>query len=198
MQPLKELPDEYQVSRIIDFTKKRWAIGLINILALPLLFFFGPFFLLFAVFVRHEDFWNVLAVMDSPLLITIFVFLFLNIFCIVLHELIHGLLFWWFTRSRPKFGCNFWYAYAGAPNWYLPRNQHIIVGFTPLVVLTIVGMFLLFFVPASLVLVLVFVLTLNAVGSVGDLIGIFFELLEPYSSLVQDTGLNITIYRTKQ
>jgi hypothetical protein len=43
---------------------------------------------------------------------------------VVLHEGLHGLMFWHFTGDRPTFGFKGLYAYAAAPNWYLPRNQH--------------------------------------------------------------------------
>ncbi len=46
---------------------------------------------------------------------------------LVLHELVHGLCFWSFTRDRPRFGWKLIYAYAAAPGWYLPRGRYLTV-----------------------------------------------------------------------
>jgi hypothetical protein len=190
-RPLRTLPDGYAVKRIIDFTKGSWIL-VMNLLALPSLLLFGSFFYLVAVLVRSGDsvhLFSTLADLSFCLPILFLVFL-----SIILHELIHGLGFWWFTRTRPRFGYTLWGAYAAAPDWYLSRNQHLIIGLSPFVTITSIGGLLLFVVPASWVSVVVCLLVLNAASAMGDLLVCFFEMREGRSTLIQDTGMRITFY----
>jgi hypothetical protein len=64
-------------------------------------------------------------------------FLAASVLIIPLHELVHGLLFWVFTRRRPLFGLRLpFYAFAAAPvDVYLPRNPYLVVALAPLVLL---------------------------------------------------------------
>lgn len=114
---------------------------------------------------------------------------------ILLHELVHGLFFWWFTGKRPHFGAGAGYAYAAAPpDWYLPRRQYIIVALAPLGLITVMGLALLPFLPATAVIYLFVALLFNAVGSVGDLAVVGWLLRKPAQLLVQDSGPAMTIY----
>jgi hypothetical protein len=113
----------------------------------------------------------------------------------VLHELIHGLFFWLFTRTRPAFGFKGAYAYAAAPGWYIPRSQYIIVGLAPLVLITLGGFALLVVVPAWLIPALLFVVVMNGAGAVGDIAVVGWLLVQPRATLVHDLGDAVAIYR---
>ena len=65
----------------------------------------------------------------------------------VLHEAVHGLFFWLYTRDRPRFGFKGWYLYASAPGWYLSRNRFLVVGLSPLVTMTAAALGLAMVVP---------------------------------------------------
>jgi hypothetical protein len=86
------------------------------------------------------------------------------------------------------------YAYAGAPDWYIPARQFMIVALAPLVVIGVAGMLLMLLVPESWVLFIAFAVALNTGGSIGDLL-VFSRLfkLSP-TSLANDTGDVITFY----
>ena len=58
---------------------------------------------------------------------------------IVLHEGLHGLFFWLFTREKPKFAFKGFYAYAAMPDWYLPKKEYLITALAPLVGITLLG-----------------------------------------------------------
>ena len=66
------------------------------------------------------------------------------------YEAVHGLFFWLFTRSGPVFRLRLLYASAGAPEWYLPCRQHMVVGVAPLVVITVLGIIVLAVAPFGL------------------------------------------------
>lgn len=114
---------------------------------------------------------------------------------ILIHEAIHGLLFWGFTGARPQFGISFFYAYAAAPGWYLPRPQYIVVALAPLLLITLVGILLIPLVPSAMLPSLLVVITANIAGSIGDLLVVGWLLAQPTGTLVQDTGAAVTIYR---
>ena len=118
------------------------------------------------------------------------------IFAVTLHEAAHGAFFWVFTRERPAFGLEPPFAaYAAAPDWYLPRRQHLVVGLAPFTLITLVGLALLPVVPAFVVPVLLLIMVTNAAGSIGDSVMVVWLLTQPRDILVQDTGAAINIYR---
>ncbi len=192
-RPHKVLPEGYTEGRVIDFHK----LGLVliaNVLSVPLMLLSGGLFLALAFWARPTAFSHmaVPATSDAGFWVYIIVALPLSI---LLHELVHGFFFWRFTGERPVFGGNLLAAYAGAPDWYLPRSYHAVVGLAPLVILSVVGMGLLLVVPPALILPIVLGMSANAGGAFGDVWVAFMELREPPTTLVQDTGLRIAFYR---
>jgi hypothetical protein len=114
---------------------------------------------------------------------------------LVLHELVHGAFFWLFTHQRPHFGFKGAYAYAAAPDWYIPRRQYMLVGISPLVVLSLLGVLLLPVLPAGALLPWLVALAGNAAGAVGDALIVGWLLFQPDSVLVQDHGDAVTVYK---
>jgi hypothetical protein len=111
-----------------------------------------------------------------------------------IHELVHGFFFWVFTRSRLVFAMRLFYAYASAPDWYIPTRQFMIVALGPLVIIDAVGLLLVLLVPESWVLFIAFVVALNTGGSMGDLL-VFTRLVKVSPTcLVNDTGDIVTFY----
>ena len=186
----KTLPEGYVQSGEINLKKnKRLAITL-NIVA----FFVGilSFFLLssFAALVRP-------SLMNTSGSITVGVWavmLGLVVLLMTIHELIHGFFFWVFTRSRPVFAFRLFYAYAGAPDWYIPTRQFMIVALGPLVIIGAVGILLMLLVPESWVLFIAFMVALNTGGSAGDLL-VFTRIFKVSPMcLANDTGDIFTFY----
>ncbi|BCB77912.1 hypothetical protein Pflav_043220 [Phytohabitans flavus] len=100
---------------------------------------------------------------------------------VVVHEAVHGVLLWAFTRARPVFGFRGWYAYADAPGWYLSRSTMLAVLVAPLVVLPVLGLPLVAFGPVGLSILVLLALIFNAVAAIGDvyLIGIALRVRGP-------------------
>lgn len=111
------------------------------------------------------------------------------------HELVHGIFYCRFTGKRPSFRIKGLYLYTAAPSEvYFPRNQYLVVGITPLVLLTLVGLLLMIIVPVVVVPILILFIAFNAAGAAGDLL--MFAWLWPYSpdTLMQDNGTSVVVY----
>ena len=184
------LPEGYAQSGEINLKKnKRLAITL-NIVAS-----FGAvisFYLLssFAALVRP----GIMNLSGTITVGVVAVLVGLVVLLLTIHELVHGFFFWVFTRSRPVFAIRLFYAYAGAPDWYIPTRQFAFVAVGPLVIIDAVGLLLMLLVPESWVLALVLLVAFNTAGSMGDLL-VFTRLfkLSP-TCLANDTGDVVTFY----
>ncbi len=162
----------------------------LNLAAIPLLFLFGWFFSwvisslrtlshlsigLLQILTKFSG-WGLLALILSI------------IFMLVFHELVHGVFFWLFTRERPKFALRAGYAYAAAPGWYLPSIQYIIVGISPLIVISLICILLGILVQPALVPYFILIATFNAAGALGDMLVVIWVLRQPGNILVKDEG----------
>jgi len=192
MKPVKELSSTYVYAGEIDVQNRRVILAL-NLIALALLFVFGWLFWQLAAAVRTDSFSSgSSSLLDGlePLWLLLGI---VGVF--LLHELIHGFFFWVYTGDRPRFGLHIFYAYAAAPDWYLPRNRFLIVGAAPFMLITIAGLLLLPYISPQAVNELLILLTLNAAGSVGDLLVIGWLISQPRSMMINDTGLSIAFYK---
>jgi hypothetical protein len=186
----KTLPEGYVQSGEINLKKnKRLAITL-NIAAFFV--FVISFFLLssFAALVRPA-LMNTSGSITAGLVAVVVGLMFL---LMIIHELIHGFFFWVFTRSRPVFAMRLFYAYAGAPDWYIPIRQYMIVSLGPLVIIGAVGLLLILLAPISWIMFIIFFVAMNTGGSMGDLL-VFTRLLKSSPTcLANDTGDVFTYY----
>ena len=200
MQALKTLPPHYEPHGTLDLSKNWLAVLGMNVVGVAFLCLFGWLAALFLPAVRTDVAWitlETIATLEAiGNLATIAALLALYALMIILHELAHGIFFWLFTRERPVFGLKFPHAaYAAAPDWYLPRNQHLVVGLAPFVLLTLAGAVLLPIVPAPVVPALLLIVVINGAGAAGDFMMVAWLLAQPRETLERDTGDTITIYR---
>ena len=187
---MKTLPEGYAQSGEINLKNNRRLAIKLNIVA----FFVAvlSFYLLssFAVLVRP-------GLMNTSGTITaggVAGLVGLVVMLLTIHELIHGFFFWVFTRSRPVFALRLFYAYAGAPDWYIPTRQFAFVAVGPLVIIGAVGLLLMLLVPESWVLFIVFVVASNTGGSIGDLLVLTRLFKLSPTCLANDTGDVMTFY----
>jgi hypothetical protein len=109
-----------------------------------------------------------------------------SVIILPLHELIHGLAFL-FWGGKPFFGAKLPFAlYCGARQQIFPRNQYLVVGLAPLVIITILALLLTFFSPV-LASYTLFANLSNFSGAVGDLWVASRILRHPPRILVEDT-----------
>ena len=186
----KTLPEGYAQSGEINLKKnKRLAITL-NIVASFVAVL--SFFLLssFAALVRP----GIMNLSGTITVGVVAVLVGLVVLLLTIHELVHGFFFWVFTRSRPVFAIRLFYAYAGAPDWYIPTRQFAFVAVGPLVIIGAVGLLLMLLVPESWVLFIVFVVASNTGGSIGDLLVLTRLFKLSPTCLANDTGDVVTFY----
>jgi hypothetical protein len=202
MKATKTLPKGYKPRGTLDFSHSKAALIVVNVIGLLLMGLFlwlGVWFL--DVISPGVDvivaLWSVTggATGLGGRVLVIVLALVVTLGVGVLHELVHGLFFWLFTRERPAFGAKSLYFYAGAPDWYLPRGQHLIVELIPFVLLTLVGLAVAALTPVAAAAWVVLAVVANAGGAAGDLMAAVWLLRQPWDTLVRDTGLAITIYQ---
>jgi hypothetical protein len=197
-QPAKTLPPDYAPRGSIDLSTNQKAMFALSIASIVALLVFGVLALAITAMLRPDVTAGQFSFGISDLLIGLIAMLVLTFFMIVAHEVIHGLFFWLFTRERPIFGFKGAYAYAAAPDWYMPRDQYAIVGLAPLVLITLAGFALLSVIPAWAIPSLLFVVVTNAAGAVGDIAVVGWLLLQPRTTLVNDIGDAVTLYHPAQ
>lgn len=192
----QQLPAGYTPQRVFALNSTRVQV-LMNLAGLVLLIGAGLLFVTLFRVLRPEDLGPALSVqvgeigdLARVLAVTALVL----VLMVVLHEAVHGAFFWLFTRSRPVFAFKGAYAYAAAPGWFIPRNQYLVVGLSPLVILTVVGVALAAVLPAGWLLPLLALLILNASGAVGDLWVTLSLLGYPPSAYCYDEGDRTTVY----
>ncbi len=188
---VKTLPPNYQPRYRLDL-KENFRVALsLNAAVLFMFFVWGYFFIRIAIILRlsawtgEQNFLERVGIIHVVVVFVIMVFL---------HEGIHGLFFWLFTKERPHFGFKLLYAYAAAPEWYIPRNTYIWIGLSPLVLVSIVGVVLFPWISIDWFPGLILLLTINAAGSMGDAFIILITLSHSKEVLIQDLGDSFTIY----
>ena len=196
MQATTSLPSGYVKRGTVNITKSPGLFILLNLLGAVVLLAAGALFIQLGYALRPDDMDAMLLNLSGggnfvPGLLALLAVL---VVMVVVHEAIHGFFFWLYTRARPAFGVGAGYAYAAAPGWYLPRNQYLLVGISPLLVITLVGALLLAVVPAALLLPVLALMIVNASGAVGDLAVVAWLLTLPRETLASDDGDAVTVY----
>ena len=188
----KTLPDGYRQTGEIDLSKNKRVAILLSVAGTILLVFSLILLGLFLRWARPEltddtfaftlDLWKVFGLFASILLI------------MLVHELIHGFFFWMFTRSQPVFALRPLYAYAAAPEWFIPASRYWIIGLAPLALISLVGLLVISAAPAGWIPLSVFLTALNIAGSVGDMFIVMQLLRLSTSSLVKDAGDSVGFF----
>ena len=184
------LPAGYIQSGQIDLKKDKRLTILLNFGAVIVLVLSFYLLSVFTAWVRPD----IMTFSVTITLTNMLSALVLTVLILPLHEGIHGLFFWIFSRSRPVFGLRPLYAYAGAPNWFFPKRQFAITVLGPLVVIGALGLLLLLLAPISWALMIVFLVALNTGGALGDLY-VFIRLLKcSPTTFANDTGEVVTFF----
>ena len=193
MRAIKELPNQYHVSWILDLSRsKRMIVGL-NLISLPLLLFFG--WLFYKLISRIRPGIDLFGFLSSQAIWLIIALLGTYSVIVILHEICHGVFFYFFTMAAPKFSFRWVYAYAAAPDFFIGRNTYMVVALAPLGLISMIGLTLASLLPLNLVGLIWFGLATNAAGSVSDLYiagRLFFK--HPTEALVQDEGDRFSVY----
>ena len=194
MNPTKNLPETYQLAWAVDMKKDTRLNWILQIA--------GMFWFLLVGW----GLWRVLAILRPDYLLvahlTLSIWLLVDTLLVIfvtliVHELVHGLFFWLFTHERPAFGVGPGYAFAAAPAWYFPKGRYLVVGLSPLLLLSAVGLALIPVVPAAWLLMVSLAIVFNAGGAIGDAYICVRIAGEARDILVRDSGDGFEIYRSR-
>ncbi len=188
----RNLPPQYHFVREIDLVKNQKLAVILNIAGLaalvPVIWFLS--FYLRAIHAGEiptgslsgKTFWTVLLILG---VITL---------TILLHEAIHGVFFWVFTHTRPVFAVKTFYAYAAAPGWYIPSGRYMLIGLSPLVLIDLAALVLLWICPPAWIIPICTAFAMNTSGAVGDLYILATLLRGSPQTLVLDSGDGIRYF----
>ena len=195
MKATQNLPPNYIQSGIFDLKNKKLLI-LMNAAGLVILIVSIWFYSWLAANFRGTssssisfEFTSLPSFLFSSLKLILTIVLVL-----VFHEAIHAFFFWYFSRQKPKVGFKGSYAFAAMPGWYFPRNQYLLIGIAPLLVITLIGILLLVITPESLLNMILVALILNTSGAIGDLIVVLWLLTKPRYTYALDQIDSILFY----
>ena len=198
MPATRTLPNHYHTIGSLDVSQDQRLLFILNLVGLFVMVIAGWLFFRYAAWLRPADLARALQPLQDRSLIGVVslvaAILALFIFHIVVHEAVHGLFFWVFTHSRPRFAFRWAYAYAAAPDWFIPRDLFLITTLAPFVLITLAGLLLIAFAPPAWLLPTWFVITMNAGGAVGDLAVAAWLLRQPPTCLAQDRGDAVTLF----
>ncbi|WP_165774649.1 DUF3267 domain-containing protein [Candidatus Viridilinea mediisalina] len=184
----KTLPPNYLPAGAINLaTNKALQLGL-SLGSVILFVLFGLGFMGLIARLR-PDLGSISVTFGLIEMLFVLLMLVLTTFIVVwLHEAIHGFCFWLFTRSRPHYGFKGLYAYAAAPDWYLSRLPYAITGAAPLILMTLLGLLIATVAPALAMPLLIYALSLNAAGAIGDMFVVAWIAVSPKGALFRDHG----------
>jgi hypothetical protein len=198
--PSHLLPDNYIQVGSIDLSKDRRLVVILNGVGLALFLLSAWLSLMLATSVRPADAAVIFQYKTSTLGylgILLAWILGLTGLMLVLHEGIHGIFFWIFTRSRPRFGFRGYYAFAAAPDWFIPYHQYLVVALSPLALMSLLGIGLVWVIPTGYLGPLIFLIAMNFSGSVGDMLVAAWLIFKPSTFLAQDYGDGVRFYGPK-
>ncbi len=193
------LPEGYQLHQRLDLIKDRKLLLSLSLASLVLFAVCG-LGLIWLLFVLRPDFaarglsFSLTAGSGGSLLLGLIVLLGVIFAMVVLHEAVHGLFFKLLTGGTVNFAFKGAYAYAAAPDWYLHKGPYLAVSLAPLILITVLGVFLLWFAPGSWLFPLMLLVAMNASGAVGDLYVFFLLVRMSGDVLVRDFGEQMEIY----
>ena len=195
MKATQTLPENYCFDSKFDLKNKKLLFWL-NIAGLVLTIFFLFLFGKITAWLRDDFNEDVLFSVNGP--VDIFLkltgIILIVVLVMVLHESVHGFFFWLFSKHKPTFGIKLGYAYAAMPGWYFQRNQYLIIGLAPFVILNVLGIIFLALVPVGWLWVVLGSLLMNSSGAVGDLAVVFWLIRKPSASLAMDKADSIELY----
>jgi|AutmiccommuBRH23_1029490.scaffolds.fasta_scaffold00251_53 hypothetical protein len=187
MKATQSLPTSYHPSGKFDLKNVKLLI-IMNLIGLVLMVFAIWFFSWLIVQIRidavdifHFSFSNI-----SSILISLGKLFFSIVAVLVIHEGIHAFFFWFFSGQKPVIGFKGAYAYASMPGWYFPRNQYLVIGISPLILITLFGILLIAIVPVPALSMVLVALVINTSGAIGDLVVVIWLLTKPVSTLALD------------
>lgn len=112
---------------------------------------------------------------------------------VILHEAIHGMCFWAFSREKPRFGWKSAYAFAASDAFY-PKWPYLTIVLAPVVLWGVVLAALAAVLPVRWYWTTQAIQLMNLSGAAGDMYVTWLLCRMPWSILVQDSGVDMRVY----
>ena len=179
-----DLPKGYKEIEHIDLQKDKKLAFLVNAIGVVIMvvtFFIGHFFVSFLELYKMEGVLPWIAIFVGTILY------------MVLHELVHGIFMWHYSKQKPFYGFTGMYAYAGS-KCYFNKKSYIIIALAPIVVWGIVLLILNLIFQETWFWVIYFIQICNLSGAAGDLYVSYRFSKLPEDILINDVGVSMTIY----
>lgn len=192
----EKLPENYRLVKTVDATKAPFAV-VFNLLSLVMMV--GAFAVLYFAFgtdvsLIKEQF---LTLPDFTKILALLLLVVGFIVYIVLHELVHGVVYKAFTKRKLTFGVTMTCAYCGVPDVFVYRTASLCALLAPFVIFSIVFIVPMFFLQNTVwFLLLAALFAMHFGGCVGDL---YITVLYVFKfrdgkTLMRDTGPVQTFY----
>ena len=187
------LPPSYSLYRHFDETKYKkvtWAVILLG----GLVFWVSFIFFNNLAGVLRPDYQIVERLhfqLSVERLIALFRVLLPVALVLVVHEFIHAVILWLYTKERPTFVTTFEGIGGIAvrlPSWYLSRNAFLITDLAPVCLITLAVPIFLLVVPRSAINTLVFCAALNFAGSLSDIVSSVYVYSQPATAYLTTNG----------
>jgi hypothetical protein len=110
---------------------------------------------------------------------------------LILHECIHTLLLWLYTKEHPIFIATLKGIGGIAvrmPSWYFSRNAFLIVDLAPVCLMTLAVPFLILIVPRTAINLLIFCAALNVAASLSDIVSSIYICSYPATAYLNTGG----------
>jgi hypothetical protein len=189
--PVTALPPNYHEVHYISINKPGVLIWL-NVLSLiPLviagLLFFG------ALLVYHEELGAPLVIDAIPSRIPSLLGLALVLGVLPLHEWAHGLAISHYGH-RPRYGFKWAVLFATSDGALFRRREFVWIALAPLISISVIGLVVMLFVPGAVASWIVFAMTLNAAGAIGDIWMTMVALRFDSAILIRDEEDSMRIF----
>lgn len=192
----EKLPENYRLVKTVDATKAPFAV-VFNLLSLVMMV--GAFAVLYFAFgtdvsLIKEQF---LTLPDFTKILALLLLVLGFIVYIVLHELVHGVVYKAFTKRKLTFGVTMTCAYCGVPDVFVYRTASLCALLAPFVIFSIAFIVPMFFLQNTVwFLLLAALFAMHFGGCVGDL---YITVLYVFKfrdgkTLMRDTGPVQTFY----
>lgn len=181
-----ELPEGYRVVKTIDVNDKKVGI-ILNLIAIIILagsIIVAYFAMGKPTFIRGEYYVWEYPIYALALMICLVAY-------VILHELVHGAVYKFFTREKLTFGLTLTAAFCGVPKIYVYRKPALAAVLAPFIVFLPIFLILCFVLPTPFMKMLaVFMLGMHVGGCSGDLwvSGLLIFKLRDNATLINDTG----------
>ncbi len=193
MKSCSVLPENYIQRTVIDLEKDKKAFWFVNILSLVIAAVMVAIGVWAVPLDLEPDADNFVLELLLPLIV-----LLAGIFAyIVLHEAVHGVFMYAFSRVRPRFGFKLVFAYAGSEA-YFDKIRYIVIALAPVVFWGMVLLIIDLFCKGIWFWVFYIIQVCNVGGAAGDLYVTAKILRMPKDILIQDTGTQMTVFAPVQ